>query len=595
VTVTRKGSPEKGSVGAALFDGDVVETAESSNALLLFADGREVELQESGRLEIGRNDDGLLLNVGQGIVVSRIVGTASELGLKLNLDTPYGMIRVGSGGVSVNVSGSEANIDVLAGDVTLVSRQGGSLVLEVGSGGTLTRTAAVRRLTAEPIIINLTQGSGRIELKKKDARAFSVVNPRKAPPLGSGDTLRVSQGSATLAPAQSEARLTMLTGTEVGIGESVKSSGTDDLAFELKKGQMQVVMPYGQKRTLRPGEGLALVADQGAQLSVVRGKNGLELNSIVGDVTVVTESGEKTLVKGGQFATLSSAGAVAKDSLREALILPSRQGLRLLHPGTERAALIWPGAENKPYRVTVGNDASLENPLIDGVVHQPFLNTPIPAKGALFWRVTDGETEVAKGSVFAAPEKIGDDLAGITNEVPAGPEKTVIFFQDKPPALTFTWKAPEKTVSQYLLKVYRAGNLGSAVVERTVASTSVQLPLGAIPEGKYQWDITWLDAAGTPVGTGGKMNPLELQYDNAVRALNIKTPRNGDAPASKVNVTGVAPLGIKVTANGQPLNLDAKARFAGEVAPISGARVVFRATGGGGETIIVRWLGRGGR
>jgi hypothetical protein len=87
------------------------------------------------------------------------------------------------------------------------------------------------------------------------------------------------------------------------------------------------------------------------------------------------------------------------------------------------------------------------------------------------------------------------------------------------------------------------------------------------------------------------MNQLELNYDNAVRGLVIKSPRNADAPAARVAVAGIAPIGIKVTANGQPLALDAKGRFSGAVPPIPGARVVFRATQSGAETFIVRWLG----
>lgn len=591
VTVTRRGATTPASPGP-LFDGDVLETGDDGRAVVTLADGRALELEANGRLEVGSGNEGPVLEVGQGVVVARErVGGSGEAGVELTLDTPYGLVRVGAGGLSVNVGQSETTIDVLAGDVTLVGREGQTLELEAGSGGTLSSKGATRRVTLEPLTVVLTQGAGRIELKKKDGKGFTAVNPRKLPPVAPGDTVRVSNGSVALTPTGSDAKVTLTSGTEVGIGESVKAGGAEELGLELKKGQLSLALPYGKKRTLRPGDGLTLVSEQGGQLSVVRGKNGLELNSVVGDVIVTSEDGTRTMVKGGQVATLARAGVTARDVSREALQLPSRGGLKLLHPGSERVALVWSDEGGGPWRFTMGTEPSLDKPLVDGVLHQNFFNTVAPPRGALFWRVMKGDQEIARGSVGCAPEQVTDELGGITNEVPAGPEKTVIYFQDKPPALLFTWKVPDKPVASYHLKVYRAGALEAALQERTVPQTSAQLPLGALGEGKYQWDVTWLDTKGTPIGTAGKMNQLELNYDNAVRGLVIKSPRNADAPAAKVAVAGIAPIGIKVTANGQPLALDAKGRFSGAVPPIPGARVVFRATQSGAETFIVRWLG----
>lgn len=594
VTLTRKSVASSATKGPLQLQ-DIVETAEDSNATLVFSDGREVELGENGRIEIGSEGDGLLLNVGQGIVVSR-QGTAAPSGptVQLSLDTPYGLVRVGSAGLSVNVTGDETTVDVLAGDVTLVGREGGTLSLEAGAAGSLSKKGANRKLTLEPLNVLITQGTGRIELKKKDGKTFTVVNPKKAPALAAGDTLRVTNGAVTLTPEKSDARVTLSPGTEVGIGESVRSGGAEDVALDVKKGQLVIALPFGKKRTIRPGDGVTLVAEQGGQVTVVRGKNGLELSSTVGDVVVTTEAGQSVTVKGGQTASITKTGVEAKDVGREALQLPTRQGVRLLHPGQERVSLVWSGDDDKGYRFQLGTDATLSKPVVDGIVHQTFFNTLAPARGALFWKVLDGETEVGRGSVSCGPEKIGDELDGITNEVPAGPDKTVIYFQDKPPALTFTWKTPDKPVAEYLLKVYRAGNLTAPVQERRVSTTTAQLPHGSIGEGKYQWDVTWLDAKGTPIGTAGKMNQLELNYDNAVRSLVIKAPRNGDAPAAKVAVAGIAPMGVKVIANGQALALDAKARFSGQVTPLAGSRIAFRVVLDGAETIIVRWLGRGG-
>lgn len=592
-TLTRKGAAGPAAKGP-LFDGDVLETGEASNAVLKFSDGRSLELGENGRIEIGASGDGLLLEVGQGTVISRVGGEGGGPSVELSLDTPYGLVRVGAGGVSLNVQGDGATVDVLAGDVTLVGREGGSLTLEAGAGGTLSKQGANRRVTLEPLTVLLSNKAGKVELKKKGEKAFVAVSPKRPPvALAAGDTVRVSGGSVTLAPDKSDAKVTLAAGAEVGVGESVRRAGAEELALEVKKGKLQLALPFGKKRTLRPGEGIAMVAEQGGVLSVTRGKTGLELSSVVGDVVVTPEGGQPVTVKGGRSAIITKAGVEQKNADREALALPSHPGLKLLHPGSEKIALVWPGEDDKPYRIQLGTDAALEKPLVDGIVRQPFFNTVAPARGVLFWKVTEGDKEIAKGSLSCSPEKQSDELGGITNEVPAGPEKTVIYFQDKPPALTFTWKTPDKPVAEYQLKVYRAGNLAAPLQERRVSTTSAELPLGSIPEGQYQWDVTWLDAKGTPIGTAGKMNQLELHYDNAVRALMIKSPRNFDAAAGKVTVSGVAPMGVKVSANGQTLALDEKARFSGQVTPLPGSRVAFRTVFEGAETYIVRWLGRG--
>jgi ferric-dicitrate binding protein FerR (iron transport regulator) len=595
VTLTRAGTSSTASPGPLQL-ADVLETGPASEASLTFPDGRTLELGENGRVEVGEAaDDGLVLNIGQGVVVSRVRPTAAGEAVQLSLETPYGLVRVGSSALSLTVSKDEAAIDVVAGDVQLVSRQGQALELSAGAGGTLSTKGANRRVTVEGLTIILTQGTGRLELKKKTAARFTAVNLKQPPALEPGDTLRATQGTATLTPANSDARLTLLPGAEVGLGESATASGIEDLALELKKGQLQVSLPFGKKRTLRIGDGLTLTAENGGQLSVVRARNGLELTSIVGDVVALTEAGQTFTIEGGQTAQLSRAAVSATGPVKEALQLPTRQGLRLLHPRAERVALTWPAAEQKAWRITLGVEPSLAKPLIDGVVHQPFFNTLAPARGPLFWRIRDDEREVASGSVSCGPERAGSELGGISNEVPAGPEKTVIYFQDKPPSLTFSWKAPERQVARYQLKVYRAGTLATALQERTVATTTAQLEGGALAEGKYQWDVTWLDAKGTPLGTAGKMNQLELQYDNVVRALVIKSPRNGDPLAPKVTASGIAPLGARVTANGVTLPLDAKARFSTQVSPIAGGRVVFRSVGDGGDTFIVRALGKGAR
>jgi hypothetical protein len=201
--------------------------------------------------------------------------------------------------------------------------------------------------------------------------------------------------------------------------------------------------------------------------------------------------------------------------------------------------------------------------------------------------VFKGEVEYAKGQATFAAEPRSQDLSRLKNVVPEGAETTTIFFQDKdkPPVVTFTW-ARDDSAAKYAVKVYREGQLGSPVAERSVAEIQVSLPENTLLEGNYLWSVTPLDAKGGEL-KGGRMNKLHMVFDNAVSSLIIKTPRNGDAGGKTVNASGIAPVGSKLFINGKSVALDGQARFDTGVTP-AGGRVIFRLLQGGAKIYTVR-------
>jgi hypothetical protein len=251
--------------------------------------------------------------------------------------------------------------------------------------------------------------------------------------------------------------------------------------------------------------------------------------------------------------------------------------------------LSWDEKEGvKDWRVQLSNDPNFNTIVRDGVVHDPFVTVPVPAKGAWFWRVLAGDEETAKGSAFFSPEPKSADLSRLKNVVPEGSETTTIYFQDKdkPPVVTFTWGKAEGA-AKYAVKVYREGQLGSPVAERAVPDAQVSLPENTLLEGKYLWSVTPLDARGAEL-KGGRMNKLHMVFDNAVASLSIKAPRNGDAGGRAVATHGVAPVGSRLFVNGKAVPLDGQARFETSVAPLAGGRLVYRLVQGGVETYTVR-------
>jgi hypothetical protein len=170
----------------------------------------------------------------------------------------------------------------------------------------------------------------------------------------------------------------------------------------------------------------------------------------------------------------------------------------------------------------------------------------------------------------------------------AGPVTTV-YFQSALPALTFAF-AGRPGAARYRLRVYRDQDLETPIVDKVVTDTHCGVDAAPFGEGRYVWHATGLDGDGKELGGGGRMNKLELVYDNALTTLAIGSPRPG-APVSgpRVDASGVAPLGSKLFINGQPAPLDAKGRFA--VSLESRPSLVFRLVGpDGAERYWVRKL-----
>jgi hypothetical protein len=298
---------------------------------------------------------------------------------------------------------------------------------------------------------------------------------------------------------------------------------------------------------------------------VRRTEDGFTVASRAGDVTLVRGEAREPL-RAGQRATVEGEAAAQVEALARApLGLSAVPGQQVFLRRAAEVALTW--EEPGEVRVEVASDADFQRTVLEGVARGGFVNVTAPARGSLHWRVRrmDG-SEVAQGSASFGPERSSQgELDQLRNRVPEGPEKTTIFFQDKPPAVTFTCQA-EPGAASYKVAVYRQGALGKPVAERSATAAQVPLEAGVLDEGHFLWSITPLAPNGRPL-RGGRMNKLELVFDNSVPTLVVSAPREGQRTGPRVRVAGVAPVGSQLFVNGQPLSLDSKHRFNTWVAP----------------------------
>ncbi|WP_309891177.1 FecR domain-containing protein [Archangium sp.] len=557
--------------GGPLGSGDAVETGADSGATVRFPDGRTVEVGPEARFVLSEDSSGVVLQVARGLVLSRVPATAAPAqagtrAVQLTILTPFGLTRVGSGQseVRVDVAQDEGRVEVLLGSVEVVAKNGQAVQASEGQAVSVKAESVTKRvLELAPIQVTVRASGGRAEWRQKGTARWRTVD-KDGEALEAGDAVRVRQGTALLNLAGSESVLALGNGGELVVEGVAQSGSMDEARVDLLKGELGLVLAPGRSsRVVLPG--LLLESQGAARLEVRRTEDGFTVDSRAGDVTLVRGSAREAL-RAGQRATLEGEATARVEALTRApLALPSVPGQQVFHRRASEVALSW--EEPGEVRVAVASDAEFKRTVLEGVARGGFVNVTAPARGSLYWRVRrPNGSEAVRGSASFGPERSSTgELDRLRNRVPDGPEKTTIFFQDKPPAVTFTC-SPEPGAASYKVAVYRSGALTQPVAERSASSPQVSLEAGVLKEGQFLWSITPLTAQGRPV-RGGRMNKLELVFDNSVPTLLVASPREGQRAGVRVRVAGVAPVGSQLSVNDKPLVLDSKHRFDTWVSP----------------------------
>ncbi|RKG72657.1 hypothetical protein [Corallococcus terminator] len=588
-----------GKVGPAvpgpLLAGDAVETGDQGSAVVRFPGGRTVEVGREGRFALGSDSTGVVMKVERGIVLSRVPagGSAAGAGSKvtLNILTPFGLTRVGSepSEVKVAVAEDSARVEVMLGAIELVSKDGRTLKAGQGDAVDLTREraevvpSAPRIVELAPIAVTVRAPSGgSAEVKSKATGRWRKVR-REGEVLTFGDGVRAKGGDAVLSLKDSGSLLTLSPGAEAVLESAGQEGVTDEARVNLLQGMLAVQLATGRtSRVVLPE--MTLEGGGAAKLEIRRTGSGFLVAAHTGDVTL-RRGDTRQALRAGERATVEKDGTAKVEPLEAAAVaVGPGEGAEVYHRGLSEVALTWEGEGDAVVEAAL--DAGFTRRVLWGRVHRASVNVSAPARGTLYWRVKkeDG-TPVASGSAHFAPESRTKSLARVRNVVPEGPEKTTIFYQDKPPAVTFTYGA-EPQASSYRVAVYKAGALTTPVAQRTVAETRAALEAGALGEGSYLWSVTPLSQAGAAL-KGGRMNKLELVYDNSVEGLVVDSPRQGTASAEKVRAAGVAPVNARLSINGRAVPLDGKHRFDTWVSPMgTPPLLVFKMTRPGAPDVL---------
>jgi hypothetical protein len=613
VTVQRAGKDAPAAAGAPLFSGDALVTGPKSSARVRYRDGQEVDVAESTRFRIEEGLGKLTLTLEEGVVVSRAPAAKAPAGTRavnLTILTPYGQATVTPGAeINVAVREKQSAIEVTQGEISVVGKDGKPLEVAAGQkveleiGGIevvppppkpeAPPSPPPQVAMAEPIELFLSAEAGTPQVRGKGDRRFARVTR---------EPVAVAEGAQFKVPANARALLASkgmrvrLTGGAAGsVGAAVASEGKERYQLDLSSGEARVDFSgAGDRQLVLTGRGKKAVELHGSEEAtavVTRGARGLRVEVRSGEVELGSGEARKR-VRAGEVADLSGGGLETAQRSRPQLLLPASRKVRVFSTGLPEVALAVSGGD-EPVRVQVAADAAFSEVLLVGRAFGDYVVVNPPVTGDLHWRVlgADGNPAQRGHARFERDQgKSSLDLAHPRAEVAETGLKASVFFQSTLPEITFV-SASREGAQKYRFRVYRAGEIKTPLAERTLTEPRCTLRAGELGEGDYLWYAAPLDGAGAELA-GGRMNKLEIVYDNSRRTLAIARPKPGEPVGPDgVEAQGVAPLGSKLFVNGKPAPLDDKGRFSLRVPRTD--LIVFRLVGdGGAESFWARKLGR---
>jgi len=567
-----------------LFPGDVVATGAQSRALLADERGRALELGEDTRFRLGTSLTALEVEAGEIAFLGDEDGGTAWGGASIS--TPHGKAVLRDGTAArVRVTEQGLTADVSIGEIELDEVDGGTKSAKAGqklSVGVGAIELDEPPPPPAPKTMTLKVEAGKPQVKAKGASRFAPTTKDEA--LEAGAAFKVPPGAR--ARLEGDGLVWLVQPGGAGVVKSVEVlGGVSAVALAQAQGPATLRLDGSQKAQLTVDDvALSGGTPTTAQVTPQGKQRRVEVRAGALDVTY---RGVTRTVKAGEALVVGGGPLEEPQALKAGLSLPIGKRVRVYaeKPGLVALGLPDEGAA----RVQVATDAEFHALLVDGAADKPVV-LPAPAKGELFWRTVDAAGQPqAQGRARFGPDTASlREASAKTDTVAETGLKATILFQRAVPTLTFTFAAAPGA-SAYRLRVYRAGELKTPLFEKKVNEPRATVESGQLGEGSYLWSASPLDGAGNESG-GGRMNKLDIQYDNSLTTLTIASPKNGDKAGPDVVAAGVAPLESALFINGKAAPLDAQGRFSVKVGATD--TVVFRLKSEGGESFWVRRLRR---
>ena len=604
VTVAPGGvANREGELDEGLVPGDVVSTGADSAAVLVFVVGTKLELGAHTSLVL-RRGGGTAATMGAVLLGGVARASSAEGRVSLTIGTPFGFAEIGTGAVDLVVS-AEHGLRVLVGQVSVLGDAGvrtavkagealtvAGLVVTIGGQTSVSglrfplrqdavadlfvaADAGVADIVLQPLTFVLLANSKQTLVRRAGSDAWT--RPKKRDDLGPGDSVRTRRSGALVRFADA-GDVVMQGSSQVQFDEALQGSGVAKVAYGVKHGGISLqlskragvvlahtVAVLGQAVTVTPGTRSADVDiscdETSADVRVRAGK------AVLGDGTQVL-AGQAVHIEGD-----GKVGAVRPLAVPWVTVAPGSQAVIHYRNSPPAVGFRWSTGESTVQIFELASDAQLRHVRYHEAIAGGYLVLEKLPEGDSFWRVA------GKPAGFFSLQLEGDaDCANCrrNNVIKDTGEKTVVYFQQALPAITLRWDTRE-LATQYNVKVFADGQFDTPLADVSSKKNRHVFPAGDLEEGVYFWHVEALDASGSVLARG-KMNRLEIAYDNAVTALVIKSP----APEqrlrdSAVTTRGEIEQGAEVFINDKAVELDGEGRFAHTVPLVRGLNtLVYR-------------------
>lgn len=610
-TIKKKGegAPLDATLATGLYEADTVSTGADGHVTLTFSGRNTLTLQPNTTVVIRR---GGATGAELGAVVLSGSARAASPGATnlLVIGSPFGMTELGGSELIIDVDLSKG-LAVLVGEVILV-KDGTSttigagnalsidgLVVPIAAGGPIEVAGLTTVLTPQRATLVTTSKGVQVQaagtdwseaVNKQQLDPGAMVRTRKA----KGTQVRFEDGSAVALLPGAELRFDEAQGNDKATkAKYTLTSGGGDLHLTRKEGSeaQHTVAVAGLGLEVRPGDREADVDlrpvsggayEVGVRFGHVRLSDGTDV-----------EAGTAITVKDGKVVSEARSVAPADVELRA-----GTTSVVYYQVAVPPVAFDWREGTNDASaasaQITVSNDKAFKDLVFSETVRKAGFVYDGFRPGRYYWRVKTGDT-TREGSLHI--QKGGEnDCANCkrTNIINDTGEKTVVYFQQALPAITFQWK-PIAGAVQYRVKIFADGAFERPHLEATSEGTSLAFQAGALEDGKYFWLVSAIDAQGKAISTGNRTNGLEIAYDNVINDLVIRSPKSGQKiTGERISTAGELALGARLYINGKQADLDGKGRFKETVSLKGGDRtIVYRTQAADGvQRFYVRELKR---
>jgi hypothetical protein len=570
VTLTRDGKASP-AAGGPVHEGDVLETGADGHALLS-AQGREVELLENSRFRVGASLAQLDLSLGE----LRFEETDGG-----EFTTSSGSGRAGAGSkVKLQAGDGGTTFEVGFGTVEFEVEDGGSNTVKAGQKFVVgigvvefedTPTPEQPPVAPKPKV-KLTP-KGTVMLKPKSGpNAKLGADGKELDELG---TFTVDKNGGLR--AEMDGTTVEFEGASKG---SVEPSSTDPkLGVTLGSGNARVFLKKGESVLLGGKKPLTVKATMGSTLLVTATKDGPKVEVLGGETEASVAGAPAKKLEAADVVTAKGKGLETSRRGNPIITLPANKNTRVYWGKAGDVALQFPEGDGVR---EVSNDPQFQSLLVSAE-GSDLVVVPAPLKGSLYWR-RKGDQE-SSGARFERDEN-ATSMTAKSDTVAETGLKATVYFQSAVPTLTFTFPLKEGA-SSWRFRVYSVNDLKTPMVDRRVNENRTVVESGALKEGSYVWSAVPQDKSGVEA-PGGRMNKMDIVFDNSVTRLVLTSPRDGERAST---ATGVAPLGSRLSLNGKSVPLDGAGRFS---VALSGSPIlVFKlVTKEGAESQWVRRVSR---